>query len=102
MALKKIWRTVKITVRHSQRLQDVLVDVDLETISAQPFNYLAEKNIAKIRIAPPAAGRECNVSIGKHRSHLRPLRGFERLPVAILRVIALPRPRGIAESRAVR
>ncbi len=92
---------IEVAGSHFERLEDVLVDVDLEVIAAQPLDDLTEKDIAEIGVAPTAARGEGDVGVGEHRFNLRPFGGLEGLPVAVGGVVAIPGPGRIAETGAV-
>ena len=48
MRLEKVGRAIKVALGHSERLEDVFVDVDLEVVAREPLNDLAEKDVAEI------------------------------------------------------
>jgi hypothetical protein len=68
---------------HGERLQDVLVDIDLEILARETLDDLTQIDDARIGVGEAAAGLELDLGIGKHRRQLGPASGLERLPVLV-------------------
>ena len=89
---------IEVAPVHAQRLEDVLVDIDLVRVAAQLFDDSSEEHDAGIRIGESRARWEQQFGVGKHRHELLPPGRLVRLP----RLVSAPWPRRGAESGAVR
>src|SRR6267154_4717690 len=101
MCFQKVRRQIEVARGHPQRHHNVLVNVDFKIITREPFNDLAEKHVTEIGIAPARSWTKSHLRIRQHRSDLRPLRWFKRLPVAVGSILAVPGPCGIAKPRTM-
>ena len=76
-----LWaKKFKIAFVHLQRLEDILVDIDLVIVGGQQLSHPPERDNSWIRIAVTASRFEKDLGVGQHGRQLGPELRFVRLP----------------------
>ena len=98
IAEKVIGRVIEERLAHTERTQDVLVDVGLPRLAGDLLDDAAEVDEAGVRVAVLRAWSELDFGVRHHGHELRPLGGLEGMPV----LVTAERPGAGTEARGVR
>jgi len=90
-------RAVEVGALHPQGLQDLLLDVDLVRLPADPLDRLADEDVGGVRVGEARARREVDPGVGHHCRELLPPGGLEGVPG----FVPAPGPGGGPEARGV-